>query len=179
MPAPRTINELGAGAPTYQPLKGPQYKPGGMGTQQQMERPLFGAGLRSSGQAPCSYNTAINLYSDDNLAAVVASQDGLHPGFVPPSKPCLPSSKDATFSKPQESETFKLILESEMGSAKNEDGVVGKDFSKSWGPERPASQQSDFSATSRTIDPLMKNTSINQSASFKKVMYSVLGETEF
>jgi len=167
----------GAGAPTYQPPRGPQYKASGVGGQgpQQMERPIFGAGLKS-GQAPCSYNTAINLYSDDNLAAAVATQDGLHPGFVPPSKPTLPSNRDATFSKPQESETFKLILESEMGSAKNEDGIVGKDFSKCGGGDRPASQASD---TSRTIDPLMKNTSINQSASFKKVMYSVLGETEF
>ena len=29
------------------------------------------------------------------------------------------------------------------------------------------------------LQPVMKNNSINQSASFKKVMYSVMGETEF
>lgn len=46
---------------------------------------------------------------------------------------------------------------------------------------QPSPQHSDRASQLNrpTIDPVMKNNSINQSSSFKKVMYSVLGETEF
>ena len=37
-------------------------------------------------------------------------QQNRHPGFVPSAKPQLPTPKDATYSRPQASETFKVII---------------------------------------------------------------------
>jgi len=158
LPGPKTINEAGIGAPTYQPYRGPQYN-----TLVQPKNLV-----QTGGQ----YNSPRPLYSDENAANTPP-----HPGFVQSNKLHLPSSNQGTVSKPQQSETFKIVLESEMGGAQNQPGVVGKQFEKAaFIGERPSSQLSD---KPKGVDPVMKNTSINQSASFKKVMYSVMGESEF
>jgi len=94
----------------------------------------------------------------------------------------LPSPKDSTFSKPHESETFKIIMSEEIAHAKNQTGISAKKFSKSHSNStRPLSQLSDNSDESNKsqFDPVLKNTSINQSTSFKKLMNAVMGETEF
>jgi len=92
----------------------------------------------------------------------------------------LPAPRDPTFSKPQESETFKIILREEMASAQNQSGISARKFDKTLNNNRPSSQQSDLSDDSRRCrDPLMKNTAINQSSSFKKLMNAVLGDSEF
>jgi len=163
MPGPKTINEIFVGGPTYQPQRGPQYNSGGS-----IGRPNV---IKAT---PAQiYNSPAQLYSEE--AKTEAAQ---HPGFVQASQQKLPTNKDATLSKPHESETFKMILEAEMGSMKNQAGVMGRRFSKDL--DRPNSQLSDRSEKSRhSQDPVMKDNTINQSASFKKVMYSVLGETEF
>merc|ERR1711879_142541 len=68
-----------------------------------------------------------------------------HPGYVPSAKPHLPTPKDPNFSRPQQSETFKLILESEMDKARNEQGIMGSEFHKppgGGGGSRPSSSMS-------------------------------------
>lgn len=156
MPGPKTINESGAGAPTYQPYRGPQYN-----TQ------INKGGIQG---AQGLYNSPVPLYSEETLVA-----EPNHPGFVKATKPQLPSSNQATISNPQDSATFKIVLESEIGAAKNQPVIVGRSFEGAvGGGERPVSQASD-----RSRESAMRNSNINQSASFKKVMYSVLGESEF
>lgn len=167
MPGPKTINEVGAGAPSYQPVRGPQYN----------TLPARSSFSKPFGQ----YNSPRPIYSEESIQTSPP-----HPGYSQSLRPSLPSNKEATYSRPQESETFKIVLESEMGAARNQPGLLSKQFEKSvaagGGPAnetpRPTSQLSDRSAKGG-VDPLLKNTSINQSASFKKVMYSVLGESEF
>jgi len=103
----------------------------------------------------------------------------LHPGYVQAIPPQLPFSRDATVSRPQESETFKMIMRAEMIGAKGQSSIDAKMFDKTHNT-RPSSQTSDLSDESRiSVDPLLKNNSINQSSTFKKLMHSVLGETEF
>jgi len=94
----------------------------------------------------------------------------------------LPSPKDLSFSKPHESETFKIIMREEIGSAKDQTGISARRFDKSGvgishqgSSGRPESELSDSSDDCRS-DPVLKNTSINQSTSFKKLMNAV---TEF
>merc|ERR1712212_1364067 len=168
LPAPRTINDLapGRGAPVYQQYRGPQFNT-------QMAKPAQKMGLPAH-----AYNSPVPLYSQDNLAEAMAE----NPGFVQTFKPALPTVNPATISKPHESETFRMILESEMGGARNHAGIGSKQFDRQLsGQDRPGSQQSDRSSDAGRpgLDPVLKNNSINQSASFKKVMYSVMGETEF
>lgn len=168
LPAPRTINDLapGRGAPVYQQYRGPQFNT-------QMAKPAQKMGLPAH-----AYNSPVPLYSQDNLAEAMAE----NPGFVQTNKPALPTVNTATISKPHESETFRMILESEMGGARNHAGIGSKQFDRQLsGQDRPGSQQSDRSSDAGRpgLDPVLKNNSINQSASFKKVMYSVMGETEF
>jgi len=169
LPAPRTINDMapGRGAPVYQQYRGPQFNT-------QMAKPAH----QKMGLPAPAYNSPVPLYSQDNLAEAMAD----NPGFVQTNKPALPTVNTATISKPHESETFRMILESEMGGARNHAGIGSKQFDRQLsGQERPGSQQSDRSSDAGRpgLDPVMKNSSINQSASFKKVMYSVMGETEF
>jgi len=89
----------------------------------------------------------------------------------------LPSPKESSFAKPHESETFKIIMREEIAHAKDQNGIAAKKFDKTQ-PNRPLSQLSDNSDESK-LDPVLKNTSINQSTTFKKLMHSVMGETEF
>jgi len=171
LPAPRTINDLapGRGAPVYQQYRGPQFNT-------QMAKPAQKMGLPTP-----SYNSPVPLYSQDNLAEAMAENPALQTNIVA-TKPVLPTVNTATISKPHESETFRMILESEMGGAKNHPGIGSKQFDRQLSnQERPGSQQSDRSSDAGRpgLDPVLKNNSINQSASFKKVMYSVMGETEF
>jgi len=129
-----------------------------------------------------SYNSPVPLYSQDNLAEAMAENPALLQTNIVATKPVLPTVNTATISKPHESETFRMILESEMGGAKNHPGIGSKQFDRQLSnQERPGSQQSDRSSDAGRpgLDPVLKNNSINQSASFKKVMYSVMGETEF
>jgi len=115
----------------------------------------------------------------DNQILGPSLGQAFHPGYVQAVPPQLPFSRDATISKPHESETFKMIMKAEMIGAKDQTSVDAKMFEKNH-TTRPSSQTSDLSEDSRTsVDPLMKNTSINQSSTFKKLMHSVLGETEF
>ena len=41
-----------------------------------------------------------------------------HPGYVPSSKPHLPTPRDATFSRPQASETFKVLTKAKIQNVK-------------------------------------------------------------
>merc|ERR1711983_123636 len=138
------------------------------------------------------FNSPLNLYSEEALADSAVTnqqvvqanvltlgqiQKGNHPGFVPSSNPHLPTPRDATFSRPQASETFKIILESEMDKAKDHQGMVGSEFPKEKHSSRPSSVMSNNSSTKRD-DPFMINNNINQSTSFKRLMYS-LGEAEY
>jgi len=159
MPGPKTINDVGVGAPMYQPYRGPQYNT-------QIQNKSY------TSQPGQQYNTPRPLYCEESLNSTPA-----HPGYVQSNKLHLPSSREATISKPHESETFKIVLESELSSAENQQGIVGKSFEKNAAMDRPSSQLSDRSKGSH--DAGLKNTSINQSTTFKKVMYSVLGESDY
>jgi len=166
MPGPKTINEVGAGAPTYQPYRGPQYN-----TQIHKGGPQAAAhGL---------YNSPLPLYSEETLA-----NEPTNPGYVQVSKPQLPTAAQQQQTAGQtNANTFKVVKESELGSAKSQpaSSSVGRSFEKQLGGvgvggERPNSQASD---RPKEVGPPKAANSINQSASFKKVMYSVLGESEF
>lgn len=67
-------------------------------------------------------------------------------------------------------------MESEMDKAKDHHGMTGTEFHKDKHSSRPSSVMSNNS--SKTHDPYMGNSHINQSTSFKRLMYSVLGEAE-
>eukprot|EP00092_Neocalanus_flemingeri_P006967 GFUD01007519.1.p1 GENE.GFUD01007519.1~~GFUD01007519.1.p1 ORF type:complete len:302 (-),score=78.08 GFUD01007519.1:120-1025(-) len=154
LPAPRTIREVGGGSGyySYQPPRGPQF---------------------CQAKPPAAQPTPLH-YSQG-----IKRDPNSHPGYVQAALPQLPSSKDATLSKPHESETFKIILKAEMVAAKDQSGIDAKKFEKTQ-HSRPLSQLSDLSEGSRfPVDPVLKNTSINQSTTFKKLMHSVMGETEF
>merc|ERR1712137_252873 len=117
----------------------------------------------------------------NSCSSLPLSQHNLHSTSQPSSYLHLPSPKDLSFSKPHESETFKIIMSEEMGSARDQTGISARRFDKT-GPishqPRPESCLSDSSDECRA-DPVLKNTSINQSTSFKKLMNSVMCETEF
>ena len=74
------------------------------------------------------FNTPLNMYSDESIADAIVK--GNHPGYVQSSRPHLPTPKDATFSRPQQSPTFKLILESEMDKARDHDRIMGSELQK-------------------------------------------------
>jgi len=83
----------------------------------------------------------------------------------------------------------KSALESEAASrqseAKEEPPAVSKESAThqlvlETQSNRPDSQLSNSSDKRHSaVDPVMKDSTINQSASFKKVMYSVMGDSEF
>jgi len=162
MPGPRTINEAGRGAaPMYQPVRGPQYD------------------THITKQVPCQlYNNPRPLYSEENLADIQSNAN-----YVQSTNLDLPPANQPMMSKPQESETFKIVLESEMEDATSQSGISGKSFEKSGLqniPSRPTSQLSDRSAKQMQYEGGARNNNISQSTSFKRLMYSVLGgETEF
>merc|ERR1719347_1662650 len=169
LPEPRTINELPCGL-RYQPMRGPQYNPGCStnNSPQFIQRAATGQ--------PVLYNSPAALYSEEAYDEA-ASQ---HPGYVQAKKPQLPSASNGSLSNPQESETFKMILEAEMGSTSSQPSISAQPFSKPKDGSRPSSQMSDVSDRSRSSNQApVRNSTINQSATFKKVMYSVLGDTDF
>lgn len=188
-PTPKTLNDQpGLGSPpmrpqsqqSYHPPQSPMFDskppPAGLGPQ---SRTIHVGGAPKkvvSGQ----FNTPLNIYSDEAIAEaaihnrnLLDGQSSDHPGFVE-SRHKLPHPKDATLSHPHQSETFKLILESELDKAKDHPKMFGSEFRDPPKDGRPNSQMSNKSAD---IDPVMYDNSINQSASFKRVMYSVMGET--
>lgn len=199
-PTPKTINDIhsqqraGAGAsrpaeripvsPPMSPIMSPTFG------QNQLVKTVTIGGTQKQIVSQ-QFNSPLNIYSDDAIALEAASNQDLiqsnvptlnqiqnqqHPGYVPSSKPHLPTPRDATFSRPQASETFKLILESEMDKAKDHPNTIGSEFTKEKQVSRPSSVMSNKSNT--TQDPFMMNNHINQSTSFKRLMYSVLGEAE-
>merc|ERR1712029_1293786 len=58
------------------------------------------------------------------------SQQSLHSTSQPSTYLHLPSPKDLSFSKPHESETFRIIMSQEMGSAKDQTGISARRFAK-------------------------------------------------
>jgi len=155
MPAPKTINEAGAGAPAYQQHRGPQYF---------TDRTPVPKG-------PTVYNSPAALYSQETLA-----EEADNPSYSQANTAILQTPREPSVTKGQESATHKMVMESEMASGQalslNTDDCSSLD--------RPDSQMSNKSDRWRPgMDPLLKNSSINQSASFKKVMYSVMGDSSF
>jgi len=63
-------------------------------------------------------------------------------------------------------------MREEIESAQNQSSVHSKRFDKTPNNLLLSSQQSD-------LDPILTNTTINQSSSFKKLMNAVMGDTEF
>ncbi|XP_059097376.1 uncharacterized protein LOC131891751 isoform X2 [Tigriopus californicus] len=120
------------------------------------------------------FNSPLNLYSDAAIveAAVANPASGVstggHPGFVPTQRH-LPSPKDKIISRPQQSETFKLILESEMDGARDQQGVVGREFHQPAHSSRPSSSLSNRSQP----NAIMLDNTIHQSASFKRLMHNM------
>ena len=78
-------------------------------------------------------------------------QNQHHPGFVPSAKPHLPSPRNATHSRPHASETFKIILESEMDKAKDHQGMHGAEFNKDRHSSRPSSVMSNNSSKAQDV----------------------------
>ena len=116
------------------------------------------------------FNSPINIYSDDAIASE-AAYNQQHPGFVPSSKPHLPTPKDLTHSRPQASETFKvlpeintpltenqtvfisfqLILQSEMDKARDHPQASGSEFTKDKQVSRPSSVMSNKSNSTQDV----------------------------
>ena len=55
-------------------------------------------------------NNIFNFFFYFSTPTLNQIQNQYHPGYVPSSKPHLPTPRDATFSRPQASETFKVII---------------------------------------------------------------------
>jgi len=191
-PTPRTINELHQKPTSFSPT--PMTSPSPYGGHHQPMSKTIQIGGSQKQIVSQQFNSPMNMYSDEAIAeSAVANQallqsnvptlgqiqnNAYHPGFVPSStKPHLPTPRDSTFSRPQASETFKIIMESEMDKAKDHQGMVGSEFPKEKHSSRPSSVMSNNSSTKRD-DPFMINNNINQSTSFKRLMYS-LGEAEY
>lgn len=189
-PAPKTINEFGTSnrskSLNRQDVSSQPMSP--TNNQQQMKTVNIGGTQKQI--VSQQFNSPMNMYSEEAIAesalanpALMQSnvptlgqiQNNYHPGYVPSSKPHLPTLS-GTYSRPQASETFKIILESEMDKAKDHQGMTGAEFQKDKHPSRPSSVMSNNS--SKTQDPFMGNNTISQSTSFKRLMYSVLGEAE-
>jgi len=127
----------------------------------------------------------MGMYSDETLAEAAETNQSLmqgigdgrdtpsHPGYVQGTKPLLPTPKDAIGLRAKPSETFKIILESEMDQATNSKGVVGSLFTKQ---HQEAHRSSSSMSNRSNFDPLTMDNSINQSASFKRLMHSVLDD---
>merc|ERR1719499_2054957 len=99
---------------------------------------------------PVSYNSPIRLYGKEALAEAEADQ--AKQANAAQNEPSAPA---------QESATHQMVIERELTG-------------------RPDSQISNSSDRWRpTQDPVMKDSSINQSNSFKKVMYAVMGDSDF
>lgn len=189
-PAPKTINEFGTSnrskSLNRQDVSSQPMSP--TNNQQQMKTVNIGGTQKQI--VSQQFNSPMNMYSEEAIAesalanpALMQSnvptlgqiQNNYHPGYVPSSKPHLPTLS-GTYSRPQASETFKIILESEMDKAKDHQSMTGAEFQKDKHPSRPSSVMSNNS--SKTHDPFMGNNTISQSTSFKRLMYSVLGEAE-
>lgn len=99
---------------------------------------------------PVSYNSPIRLYGKEALAEAEADQ----------AKQANAAQNELS-APAQESATHQMVIERELTG-------------------RPDSQISNSSDRWRsTQDPVMKDSSINQSNSFKKVMYAVMGDSDF
>jgi len=177
-PSPKTINEVGRpGAPKQNERIPPQPMSPTFGSPPTYGSPTFGqqhVKTVNIGGSPkqvvsTQFNSPINIYSDDAIASE-AAYNQQHPGFVPSSKPHLPTPKDLTHSRPQASETFKLILQSEMDKARDHPQASGSEFTKDKQVSRPSSVMSNKSNS--TQDPFMINNNINQSTSFKRLILS-------
>eukprot|EP00092_Neocalanus_flemingeri_P000380 GFUD01000404.1.p1 GENE.GFUD01000404.1~~GFUD01000404.1.p1 ORF type:complete len:160 (+),score=47.66 GFUD01000404.1:369-848(+) len=158
MPTPRTITEAGAGATAYQQHRGPQYY---------LDRTHMAKGMTA-------YNCPAALYSEESLAKEADSSS-----YIQATQSHVPTLREPSLPRGQESETLKMVMEAEMAAGKsvNQDKVDGKHFAGS-SLDRPDSQLSNTSDRWPTVDPVRKNSSINQSTSFKKLMYSVMGDSE-
>ena len=81
-------------------------------------------------------------------------------------------------------------MREEIGSAENQSGISAKRFSKTPNNLVLSSPQSDLDVSGLItgslrksghvlFQPILTNTTINQSSSFKKLMNTVMGDTEF
>jgi len=194
IPAPKTINDMGVtnrSTPfNRQEVSSQPISPISPNSGNQQVKTINIGGTQKQ-IVSSQFNSPLNMYSEEAIAESALTNQALvqsnvptlgqiqnnnyHPGYVPSSKPHLPTPRDATFSRPQASETFKIILESEMDKAKDHQGMTGSEFQKDKHPSRPSSVLSNNS--SKNQDPFMMNNNINQSTSFKRLMYS-LGEAE-
>ena len=75
-----------------------------------------------------------------------------HPGYVTAAAPHLPAPRHpAAAAKPQESETFKLVLRQEMGTARNQTGISARSFPA---PSHASSQASNHCHAPRPVSQL-------------------------
>ena len=80
-------------------------------------------------------------------------------------------------------------MREEIGSAQNQSGISAKRFDRTPSNLVLSSQHSDLDVSEGSLEhlksskvlfqPILSNTSINQSSSFKKLMNAVMGDTEF
>jgi len=190
IPAPKTLTDMGMTnrSKPFNRQEVPSQPISPTSGQQQMKTVNIGGTQKQI--VSQQFNSPMNMYSEEAIAesalanqALMQSnvptlgqiQNNYHPGYVPSSKPHLPTPRDATYSRPQASETFKMILQSEMDKAKDHQEMSSAEFPKDKQTSRPSSVMSNNSSKS---NPFMMNNNINQSTSFKRLMYSVLGEAE-
>ncbi|XP_047097272.1 PDZ and LIM domain protein 3 isoform X5 [Schistocerca piceifrons] len=121
------------------------------------------------------FNSPIGLYSDQNIAETIQKQTGVTP------------MKKTVKYDPSQSETFKALQEEELGGHLQEVTVpvTPKVFNPTSRPnavpEKPAWVKKPQPEQQRTFVNSLGNyeETIQQSGSFKRLMYQVLGQSDF
>ncbi|XP_050671135.1 uncharacterized protein LOC126969621 isoform X2 [Leptidea sinapis] len=118
------------------------------------------------------FNSPINLYSEQNIANSIRQQTSP-----------LPADKPVPAYDPSSSETYRALQEEGLGNAKEVSAPQPKVFSQPASkpvPTKPTTQN-NTTATGKqtTFVNAIQEEHIQQSNSFKRLMYNVLGETAF
>jgi len=133
----------------------------GAGPYRPYRGPQYFADRKPVDKAQAVYNSPVHLYSQDTL-----EQEADNPSHTQVIHSTPPPAKEPSITRSLESATQQMVLQSEQS---------GQDSGA-----RPDSQLSNTSDRWRHVqDPVMKDSTINQSASFKKLMYSVMGDSDF
>ncbi|XP_017768014.1 PREDICTED: PDZ and LIM domain protein 3 isoform X2 [Nicrophorus vespilloides] len=115
------------------------------------------------------FNSPINLYSEPNIADTVYKQAGI------PAARKIPTKYN-----PEDSETYKAVREESYGGVMQE--VSSPAQTRIFAPNRvpPAKKPGPvYSLPQKQTNPLGESEEIHQSGSFKRLMWSVMDESNF
>ncbi|XP_026730033.1 PDZ and LIM domain protein 3 isoform X9 [Trichoplusia ni] len=132
------------------------------------------------------FNSPINLYSEQNIANSIRQQTSPLPANGHYGRPhVVKSHKPTVLYDPAKSDTFRALQEDGLGGELREVPVPvqTKVFTappqKKAPPPRPAKPEEKPKGKQATFVNSLHEEHIQQSNSFKRLMYNVLGDTEF